>query len=303
MVHVMIPAHLNRQQSIKVDAKVPFKLEPALYIENVGYDEYNSILHGWFMKRVGNAVLSNTSSKANADLHEDRSVEFLKEVEVTTSKVFFPKFKLKFRSILDGKVLDHAFMTKWSNIEKAFYQALGHNSSVKRLSTFFEHGPSSFNGKPMEQIINDIDIHVDKTFGKTSATFLDDKNRVQSPLTWRTSMKYAIIFQITCNLPVEFKQMRTYLVQSSSALIELPKTAVRDWIDLLTIEFTGKGILHDFTTSCIPATKKKLNVNGAEIKDKATNDEALNKQWKEFPKQNAADKKLNKSDDSRDPPY
>ena len=85
--------------------------------------------------------------------------------------------------------------------------------------------------------------------------------------------------------------MRTYLMQSSSALIELVKTAVRNWIDLLTIEFTSKGILHDFTIGCIPATKKKLNVNGTEIKDKDTND-AVKKQWLDLPKQNAAEKKL-----------
>ena len=106
-----------------------------------------------------------------------------------------------------------------------------------------------------------------------------------------TSTKYAI-FQIACNLAVEFKQMRTYLVKSSSELLELSKTAVRHWIDLLTIEFTSKGILHDFTTTCIPASKKKLNINGAEIKDKATNDENFKKQWRETPKHNATDKRL-----------
>ena len=171
------------QHSIKIDSKVAFKLEPALDIENVGPDEHSSILHGCFTKSVGTTVLSKTSNKANADLNEDRSAEFLKEVEASTSKVFFPKFKIKLRTLLGGTDLDHAFTAKWHQIEKAFYQALGHDSSVKHISTFFEHGPSSFNGKPMEQIINDIDIHVDKTFGKSSATFLDDKKRDQSPLT------------------------------------------------------------------------------------------------------------------------
>ena len=63
--------------------------------------------------------------------------------------------------------------------------------------------------------------------------------------------------------------MRTYLVESSAALIDEPKTDVCDWIDLLTKEFTSKGILHDFTNASIPASKKKLSVNRAEIRDKS----------------------------------
>ena len=37
-IHGIIPAHLKRQHSIKVDSKVVFKLDPALNIENVGPD-------------------------------------------------------------------------------------------------------------------------------------------------------------------------------------------------------------------------------------------------------------------------
>ena len=151
---------------------------------------------------------------------------------------------------------------------KAFYNALGNEQAVKRLSTFFEQGPSSFTNKPFEQIISDIDIHVDKTFGKTCSTYTDAKQRVHSPLTSRLVMKYSIIFQVALNLPIEFKQMRTYLLQSSSAalsdislLIDIP-----EWMELLTKEFTSKGILHDYTSANIPASKKELNVNGVTMK-------------------------------------
>ena len=93
-IHGIIAAHLKRQHSIKVDSKVVFKLDPALNIENVGPDEQNNILHGWYTRSVGRAVLTKNSNKANADLNEDRSTEFLREVEASTSKTFFPKFKI-----------------------------------------------------------------------------------------------------------------------------------------------------------------------------------------------------------------
>ena len=85
-IHGVAPASLNKELTIKVDAKIPFKLEPALNIENVGTDKHNSILNGWYTKGVATAVLSNTSNKANADLYQDRSGDFLKEVQASTSQ-------------------------------------------------------------------------------------------------------------------------------------------------------------------------------------------------------------------------
>ena len=97
-------------------------------------------------------------------------------------------------------------------------------------------------------------------------------------------MKYLLIFQVASNLPIEFKQMRTYLVQSSSVLIDEPKMDIPEWIELLTKEFKSKGILHDYTSTNIPSSKKKLGVNGAEVKDKPSNEDELTKQWRSSPK-------------------
>ena len=73
-------------------------------------------------------------------------------------------------------------MAKWSEIENAFYDALGAEQAVKRLSTFFENGPSTFTNKPMEQIISDINLNVDKTLGTSNATNTDNNGRVHSLL-------------------------------------------------------------------------------------------------------------------------
>ena len=83
------------------------------------------------------------------------------------------------------------------------------------MSAFHAQGLSSFSGKPMEKVINDVDIHVDKTFGNTNATFEDEDGIVHNPLTFRRSMKYSLIFQISSDLPVELKQIRTFLLQES----------------------------------------------------------------------------------------
>ena len=53
---------------------------------------------------------------------------------------------------------------------------------------------------------------------------------------------------------------------------------------LLTTEFTTRGILSDYTTSIVPASKKKLAVNGAEIKDKSSSDKEMKAEFRKTKK-------------------
>ena len=149
----------------------------------------------------------------------------------------------------------------------------------------------------MEQIIYNIDMHVDITFGTSDATYTDTKGRVHSLLTNRLMTKYGIIFQVAENLPVDIKQVKNFILQSSGAamtdislLIDIP-----DWMALLTTEFTNKGILSDYTSSIVPASKKKLAINGAEIKDKSLGENEVTAQWKKTKKHFIVDEKFKKT--------
>ena len=75
-----------------------------------------------------------------------------------------------------------------------YYTAIEAKKLYFRISIFYEQGPSSFTNKLIEQIISDIDIHVDKTFGKSCTTNMDDIQRVHSLLTFWLGMKNGIIF-------------------------------------------------------------------------------------------------------------
>ena len=144
----------------------------------------------------------------NADLFQDHSGDFLKGVKEATSAQFFPRFTLKLGGLLDSNIdLDHSFTTKRYIIAEAFTQALGKDSAVKRLSAFHAQGLTSFSGKPMEQIINHVDIHVSKMFGTTNDVFTDEDDIVQTPINLKRSTKYFMIFQICNDLPVELKQI------------------------------------------------------------------------------------------------
>ena len=56
-VHGLIASDLRKEQTIKIDAKATFKLDPALNAENVGADLHRNILNGWFTKGVATAVI------------------------------------------------------------------------------------------------------------------------------------------------------------------------------------------------------------------------------------------------------
>ena len=97
---------------------------------------------------------------------------------------------MKLRGELGGQNINHAFTAKWSEIENAYYGALGPEQNISRMSNFYANDHSSFNSKPMERIIFDIDVHVDKTLGTSEATFSDAKGRVHSMITHHLMTKY-----------------------------------------------------------------------------------------------------------------
>ena len=137
----------------------------------------------------------------------------------------------------------------------------------------------------MERVIYEIDVHVDKTLGCSEETFTDAKGRAHSMLTHRLMIKYFIIFQVAENLPREVKIMKNYICQAASDILtDVTKLMdVSDFMTNLSEEFTKRGILSDYKTFPIPASKKKLAVNGAEVKeDKKENKKAAKDLQKEY---------------------
>ena len=75
------PNTLKPRSTIEVDAKIPFVLDSAHDIEQVGSDRRKQIFHDIFNRCVSRGVFSKTTSKNVADLNENRSVEFLAELK------------------------------------------------------------------------------------------------------------------------------------------------------------------------------------------------------------------------------
>ena len=63
-LHGVMASTLKVQQSIKVDPKLTFKLDPALNIENVGTKDHKNILQSWYTKGVASAVITKNTNKA-----------------------------------------------------------------------------------------------------------------------------------------------------------------------------------------------------------------------------------------------
>ena len=152
-------------------------------------------------------------------------------------------------------------------------QLNGKEQNVHRMSNFFAKDHSSFNSKPMELIIYDVDIHVDRTLGRSEKTFTDRKGRIQSHFTYLLKTKYSIIFQIAQNLPTEVKLMKDYILQTIADILD----DIEKFIDIsefqknLAIEFDRKGNLGDYKTYLVPAYKKSLTVNETKIKPEKKN--------------------------------
>ena len=62
------PNQLKTLHTIKVDAKLPFFIDQALDIEQVGPDERGNIINGIFTRCVSRGVVKKSTSKGNMDL-------------------------------------------------------------------------------------------------------------------------------------------------------------------------------------------------------------------------------------------
>ena len=96
-LHGVTPRQLTQEQNIRVDSKIPFKLESALDIEHVGPEDHDNILGTWFYKGVTTAFLSKSSSKAETHVNPNRSREMLNEIINVTTKNFSNLFCCKLR--------------------------------------------------------------------------------------------------------------------------------------------------------------------------------------------------------------
>ena len=189
------------------------------------------------------------------------------EMKKATSTTYFPRFVMKLRAELGGINIEHSFTAKWSQLEAAFYNAIGKEQNVGRMSSFYAKDHSNFDSKPMELIIFEVDTHVDKSLGRSEKTFTVKKGRIQSMIIYRLMTKYGIIFQIAENLPTEVKWMKNYICQATSNILSDIEQLVdiSEFQDSLTEEFTKKGNLSDYKIYPIPSCKKRLTVNNTQV--------------------------------------
>ena len=150
---VSSPNNLKPLSTIEVHTKIPFVFNSAHDIEHVGPDKREQIIHGIFTCCVARGVIKKSTSKNTSDLNENRSSEFMTELNKATSTTYFPRYEMKLREELGGINIEDSFTAEWSHLETAFHNAIGKEQKVTRMSTFFAKDHSSFNSKPMELII------------------------------------------------------------------------------------------------------------------------------------------------------
>ena len=173
------PNNLKPLSTIEIDTKIPFVLKPAFDIQQVGPDEQGNIFNGIFTCCVARGIIKKSTIKCTADLNENRSSESMTDLKKATSATYFPRFVMKLRAELGGINIEHSFTAKWSQLEDAFYNAIGKEQNVGRMSSFYAKDFSNFDSKPMELIIFDVDTHMDKTLGRSEKTFTDKNGRIQ----------------------------------------------------------------------------------------------------------------------------
>ena len=151
---------LKPLQQIEVDTKLTFSLPSALDIELVGPDKRAQVVHSMYTRCVSRGIINKTSNKNTADLSESRSREFMIELEKNSTKTYFACFKMYLSVELEDIDINEDFTCKWGQLEQAFYNAIGKEQNIIRLSNFFDKDYKQFHSQPLELIIDQVDYHV-----------------------------------------------------------------------------------------------------------------------------------------------
>ena len=110
-MHGIIPGDLRMETNISVDPKIPFKLNNAMTIVQLGNGDHWPILNNWYNKAVTSGLISKCSNKASADVKEARSRELLDEIIRVTEKAFNKKLEIELKNKIEGD-LTYGFSCK-----------------------------------------------------------------------------------------------------------------------------------------------------------------------------------------------
>jgi hypothetical protein len=166
-------------QRIEVDTKLEFKLPELLDIEIYGPDKISTRSHSHYTRSVARNVVTKTNNKSTADLIECRSQDFMREMGKSAPVNFFSRFNMHLYEEINTDV-EADFTCKWYIIEQSLYKAMSKEQNTLRLANFYDKDYEQFHSKPLELLINEVDIFVDTTLGKSLTLHTDTKGRVLS---------------------------------------------------------------------------------------------------------------------------
>ena len=76
------------------------------------------------------------------------------ELEKNSTKTYFARFKMYLSVELEDIDINEDFTCKWGQLEQAFYNAIGKEQNIIRLSNFFDKDYEQFHSQPLELIID-----------------------------------------------------------------------------------------------------------------------------------------------------
>ena len=123
-------------QEIEVDTKIAFTIPSLQEIEQVGPDKRVQIISSVYTRCVSIGIIDKSSNKSESSLRDSRSKDFMTELERSSTKKYFARFKMHLSEALEDVDINEDFKCKWKELEAALYKAIGKEQNITRLSNF-----------------------------------------------------------------------------------------------------------------------------------------------------------------------
>ena len=218
-------------------------------------------------------------------LQKSMTANFMDRMEKACSPPFYGRFKFTLKNLIKKEV-DNDFTCTWAEVESAMYSAVGEENKVQKLHGFNKIKASNFYGKSLELVITDVDEKVDAVWGNSQVVHKDSRGRMISAYSYSTIHKYTIILGITEHLGAEFNQVKDYIEQEISSMLENLNTLldIQEFQEKLVTEFETRNVIKIFRTKNIPQQRKPANVNTGEVTEKKEDSDPANTVKDEFKK-------------------
>ena len=238
----------------------------------------------WLIQCQQSGAVNTMANRSEADVVKSKSLKVLEAFKVALGDAMHKRMMMYLsEKVPENTDITTAFSCKWKWITEAFEEALGHDTKVKCLTTFFSDRKDTFGNLVVDQALHEAGAIIDNTFGALGDDFKDARDVTGTTRHILNHMKFRIAFKdIYMNLPVGCALIKNYLGTTLEKYMLKPTVDYSQFLRETAAHMATNNWMKEYQEIHLPANSNKMSVNNAGTKENKADPEAVSRLNKEF---------------------